>query len=250
MRRFLFGLGVALALLAAAPCFAFDDVFQQTYPLPAGGSFLLQNVNGSVEVRGWDRNEVEVHAVKSARRNPRDLGRVQIEVKAQADSVSVETHYPQDDGVDVSVEYRVRVPRRIRLNHIGTVNGAVRVFGVEATGDLRSVNGNVEVQDSSGRLNARTTNGNLRVELRQLAPGGPMSLESVNGSIVLALGAEANATLEVRSVNGDFRSESPVMLEGALDSRQFHGKLGGGGDTIRIRTVNGNIRLLALRPIV
>jgi hypothetical protein len=32
----------------------------QIYPLPSGGSFVLENVNGSVQVEGWSRDEVEV----------------------------------------------------------------------------------------------------------------------------------------------------------------------------------------------
>ncbi len=240
---------VAAAVLAA-PCFAFDEVFQQTYPLPAGGSFRLQNVNGSVHVSGWDREEVQVRAVKSARRNPRDLHRVQIEVQARPDSVAVETRYPSDDGVEVYVEYRIRLPRRVLLTHVATVNGTVHVSGVEARGEVRSVNGNVEVYDSSGRLNAHTTNGNVRLELRQMDPSGPLIAETVNGSIVLALPPDAGAELDVRSVNGDFHSELPLTLSGSIGSREFHGRLGAGGSSIRIRTVNGTIRVEMIRPMV
>src|SRR5574337_795748 len=116
MRRLAVGLAVvAAAAIVAAPCLASDEIFQQTYPLRAGGSFQLQNVNGSVQVSGWAREEVEVRAVKSARRNPRDLQRVQIEVQAGPDGVDVETRYPQDNGVEVFVEYRVRVPHQVVL---------------------------------------------------------------------------------------------------------------------------------------
>ena len=44
---------------------AADENFHQTYPLAAGGSFALENVNGSVQVEGWSRDEVEVSAVKT-----------------------------------------------------------------------------------------------------------------------------------------------------------------------------------------
>jgi DUF4097 and DUF4098 domain-containing protein YvlB len=241
---------VVAAGILAAPSLAFDEVFQQTYPLEPGGSFQLQNVNGSVQITGWDRHEVEVHAVKSARRNRADLERVQIEVEAQPDSVRVETGYPKDEGVEVYVEYRVRVPRHVALRRIATVNGSVHVTGVEATGELRSVNGNVEVSDSSGRLSAHTTNGNVRLELRQLEPGGLLSLDTVNGSVVLALPPDADAVLDARSVNGELRSELPATLGSSLGSREFHARLGAGGNPIRIRTVNGAIRVLPVRPIV
>ncbi len=66
------GFGVLLAtglIFSASPSFAGEPIFQQSYPLAAGGSFLLENVNGSVQVEGWDRNEVEVRAVKMTERN-------------------------------------------------------------------------------------------------------------------------------------------------------------------------------------
>lgn len=234
----------------AVPSFAFDEVFQQTYPLPAGGTFQLQNVNGTVQVTGWERNEVEVRAVKSAKRDPRDAQRVRIEVETSADSVSVATRYPQDGGVEVVVEYRVRVPHRVVLKRVATVNGAVRISGVDAAGELRSVNGNIEVFDSSGGLSAYTTNGNVRMELEGLDPDGPMSIETVNGSVVLGLPVGIGAELDARSVNGDLRSELPLILQGTHGSREFRGRLGPGGSTIRIRTVNGGIRVVTTRPTV
>src|SRR5437879_5838380 len=67
----LFVLG--LSLLAVPARASVDEVFDRTVALRSGGSFELQNVNGKVEISGWDRSEVEIHAVKSAKRNQRDL---------------------------------------------------------------------------------------------------------------------------------------------------------------------------------
>ena len=50
----------------AASCLAMSKDFDQSYPLQPGGTFELQNVNGTVEVEGWDRDAIEVHAVKTA----------------------------------------------------------------------------------------------------------------------------------------------------------------------------------------
>lgn len=237
------------AALLAGPAFAFDESFQQTCPLRPGGTFELQNVNGSVVVTGWERNEVEVHAVKTAR-NLEDLQRVKIEVSAKADKVAVSTRYPEDEGVGVSVEYRVHVPRRVLLGRVTTVNGAVRVAGVEGSGELHAVNGDVEALDSAGRFRAYTTNGNVRLELRSLDGEGALTAETVNGSVVVALPRGVGGELDVRSMNGDFRSELPVMLSGSFGAREFHGRLGAGGAPIRIGTINGSVRILALRSTV
>jgi hypothetical protein len=245
-----------LLVLAAAilfPCIpgfaSTEQVFERTYPLPSGGHFVLENVNGSVQVEGWDRNEVEVRAVKTAQNDPGDVDRVEIEVESHPDEVDVHTRYPGGEGAGVAVEYHIHVPNRVLLGRVHTVNGSLIVRGIDGGGELRSVNGDVEVLESSGRFNAKTTNGNLRLELRELADGAPMNLETVNGSVELGLPWDSRADLNVRDMNGDLYSEVPVTATTVLPGLcTFHGRLGGGGGAISVRTVNGGIRLLLEHP--
>lgn len=246
------GLLAAALLVCALPGQAANQTFEQTYPLNSGGRFMLENVNGSVRVEGWQREEVEVRAVKSSFRGARDLDRVRIQVVSRPGAVAVRTLYPQGEGVEVAVEYVVHVPYRVLLGNVETINGSVVVSGVEGEGDLRSVNGNVEVLDSSGRFSAKTTNGNLRLELTRLLDGKPMDIETVNGSVFLELPSNAHADLSVLNMNGDFVSELPVVsTTGSLTSPVFHARLGaGGGGQILLRTVNGGIRLIRERPSV
>src|ERR1700730_18719396 len=102
---------LVLATASAAPWFAISKEFNQTYPLQAGGSFELQNVNGTVDVQTWDRAEVEGHAVKTAKHQESDLALVSIDVDARPDAISVTTRYPQNEGVEVAGAYTVQVPR-------------------------------------------------------------------------------------------------------------------------------------------
>ncbi len=229
----------------------FDEPFDQVYKLGSGGSFSLLNVNGSVQVSGWEREEVQVHAVKTAKGNPQDLARVRIEVQKGDGRIAVRTIYPPNEGVEVSVEYQIRVPHRILLERLETVNGNVRVTGVEGSGDLRSVNGNVDLLDGAGHFNARTTNGNLRVELRELDADASMALQTVNGSVVLQVPTDISADLDVDTMNGDFHSDLPLTLKGSMAAQAFRGRLGhGGGAEVKITSVNGAIRVVTARPVV
>jgi hypothetical protein len=239
-----------LAAASAVPCFAITKEFDQTYPLQPGGSFELQNVNGTVEVQTWDRDEVEVRAVKTAKRKESDLDLVSIDVDAKRDSVSVTTRYPQNEGVEVAVEYVVHVPHRAHVEHLGTVNGTLRVAGVEAVEDLRTVNGNIEVYEGGGSVHAHTTNGNVHLELLHLLDKNGAIAETTNGSLLLAVPADTQADLEARCLNGSFSSELPLSLASTQRPRETHGKLGKGGVPIRLHTVNGGIRVVALRSTV
>jgi DUF4097 and DUF4098 domain-containing protein YvlB len=239
----------ALAV-AAVPGFAISKDFNQSYPLQPGGTFDLQNVNGTVEVQGWDKDLVEVHAVKTAKLKETDLERVSIDVSANAGGVSIATRYPQNEGVEVAVEYTIHVPHGAKLEHLGTVNGTLRVAGVDEVEDLRTVNGNIEVYGAESTVHARTTNGNVRLELSHVHGVGGTLAETTNGSVVLAVPANSQADLEARCLNGNFLSELPVEMQSTLKPREMHGKLGRGGAPIKLHTVNGGIRVMALRTTV
>ncbi|MGC1687480.1 MAG: DUF4097 family beta strand repeat-containing protein [Candidatus Acidiferrales bacterium] len=241
-------IAAACLLCVSSSVFAFTQVFEQSYPLSSGGRFALVNVNGSVQVEGWERDEVEVRAVKTGEGDDGDLNNVRIEVESARDGVAVHTRYPKGEGVPVFVDYQIRVPYRVLLSDIATVNGSVSIRGVEGSGDLHSVNGNVEVTDSAGRFSAHTTNGNVHLELSRLADGAPMVLETINGSVLLGLPSNARGDIRARSLNGELNSDLPRIVRGSYEGRGFHGTLGSGGGAITLRTVNGGIRILLERP--
>jgi Putative adhesin len=263
MHRSLYRAACLLVFLIGfvVPALASVQVTDHTYPLSPGGEFTLKNINGSVQVDGWEREAVEVEAVKTARSNPSDLDRVQIDVRRAAGSIAVYTRYPEGDSVEVAVDYRIHVPYRVLLGGVETVNGSVTVRGVDGSGELRSVNGDVDVMDSSGRFTARTTNGNVHLDLRRLHGDGPMDLATVNGSLLLALPDDTRATLSVRSMNGDFQSELALETTTSLGARVFRARLGAAAGNspqaadqdaseVTLSTVNGAIRVVRERPSV
>src|SRR6266704_560469 len=209
-----------LAAVWGFPAYAISKDFNQSYPLQPGGTFELQNVIGTVEVQGWDRDEVEIHAVKTAKQRESDLDRVSIEVDARLDAISVATRYPQNEGVEVAVEY--------------------------------TVNGNIEVFEAGGSVHAHTTNGNVHLELTHLREKDKngATAETTNGSLVLAVPSDMQADVESRCLHGNFFSELPITMESTQRPREMHGKLGRGGAPIHLRTVNGGIRLIVLRSTV
>jgi hypothetical protein len=241
---------LALAAVSAAPGFAKSKDFNHSYPLQPGGSFELQNVNGPVQVEGWDRDVIEIHAVKIAKEKESDLDRVSIEVDAKPNDVSVVTRYPQNEGVEVAVEYTIRVPHGARVEHIATVNGTVKIAGVGSVDELRTVNGNIEVYEGGGSVHAHTTNGNVHLELSRVLDEKGLAAETTNGSVLLAVPQDTQANLEARSLNGSFYSELPFSQETALRPREMRGKFGKGGAPIRLNTVNGGIQIVILRSTV
>ncbi|HMD31695.1 MAG TPA: hypothetical protein VKG84_07280 [Candidatus Acidoferrales bacterium] len=253
----------AAVALPAAQAPAVEN-FERTVPLQPGGSFSLSNVNGSIEIEGWDRDEVYISARKYSTRAAEDLGQVDISVLSSAGSVAVATRYPEGSGVEVNVEFHVRVPARVLLASVTTVNGSVAVHDVSGAGSLAAVNGSVMLARSAGMFSAHATNGNVSLELLSLdgalAQAGAsdraaarrgISAQTVNGQVTVALPADAGAELEARTQNGDFVSDLPLLARSsAAAGRVIRGRVGSGGLPVYLRTVNGSIRLRITRPLV
>ena len=62
------------------------------------------------------------------------------------------------------------------------VNGTLRISGVEAVEDLRTVNGNIEVYEGGGSVHAHTTNGSVHLELLHVQDKSGAIAETTNGS--------------------------------------------------------------------
>src|SRR5690242_3243092 len=104
--------GAVLALLIALPAYAeVTQEFHRTVPLTADGRVSLNNINGDVEITGWDKNEVQIDAVKSARDQQR-LDNIRIEINNSSSSIEIETKYPEHlfNNNPGSVHYTLHVP--------------------------------------------------------------------------------------------------------------------------------------------
>lgn len=278
--RFPVVLVLLLVALSAAPAAAetITEEIHHTYELAAGGTVDLSNVNGEVTVEAWDRDEVELHVEKKVKARGRDTAEeamraFRVEIEATGDRVRVETRKPRgDDGVlgwifgsnvQYSADYRVKVPRRTDLV-AESVNGAVRVDGVDGDVDAETVNGRVTltgvsgrvsastvnggltVRDARGAVSARSVNGSMEVELVEVAPGEDMRFSTTNGSVRLSLPADVRTHLEARTTNGGLHTDFPVEVRGRNSKRVDADLNGGGSGHLEIHTTNGGIRISRL----
>lgn len=154
------GLILAVAVQARADE-PYTKEFHQVYPLSSTGEVSLENLNGSVQITGWDRNEVKVDAVERA--DSREmLNRLQIQVNSAPDDVSIKTEFPHDwlsHHGSWRVNYTVMVPKRAALGKIDLVNGAVVIRDVSGDVSASSVNGPVNASGLSGAVRLSAVNG-------------------------------------------------------------------------------------------
>lgn len=264
--KVLMALCLTLLLLAVSCVLAGEEYqqdFSKTLPLKAGDRFSLENVNGDITVATWKNDQVEIKAVKTARRNKADLDKVEIRVDEGTGSVSVKAIWPKfPRRANVTVQFTVMVPEGVNLDDVDTVNGSVDVTGRYGEMEVGTTNGGITVEDASGDLSADTTNGSVRVarfegridaettngniRLEGIAVTGGLTAGTTNGSITLSIGSpEAlNADLSAATTNGSVTVDFPVTLESLTRSRRrIEAKIGQGGLPIDLRTTNGSIKL-------
>lgn len=228
------------------------EVFEKTYPLSANGRVSVSNVNGSIVVEAWDRNEVHLVATKTAE-SKEDLGDVEIVVDAKADSLSVETDYKEWTWKDkseknrrrgVDVQFKLSVPRTAMLNEVETVNGSVTVSNFVNFTKISTVNGNVNAGNLRGAADLSTVNGEVIADFDRLETGSRINLSTVNGKVNLTIPSDANATIKADSLNGDISNAFGLPVrKGEYVGRDLYGRVGSGEVQIKLNSVNGPLAI-------
>lgn len=233
----------AFAVLATVGSAKVTEKFAQTYALDANGTIQLENVNGSVEIVAWDRNEVSLEAEKSAR-NEEGLARMQLRIQSDNRRLAIKTEYEKKwrfwENMNAQVHYKLMVPAGVALDQIEVVNADIRVKDVRGAVHLESVNGGIEAEGIAGPGSFETVNGTIRVSYAAMPEGGRISLDTVNGTCKLALPADAAFDFDADTVNGRIHCDFPITLRDS-GKREMHGSVAGGGTRVSLESVNGSL---------
>lgn len=217
--------------------------------LGAPGSALSVDAspNGGIRVEGWDEPDVLVRAVvQTWGETDADAREVLGAVRVNATGARVTAEGPARDGDRSrrgwSVSYRIWAPRQTALDLVAR-NGGVSLREMHGDARFTTTNGGVTLDDVSGRIVGRTANGGVNVRLSGARwDGAGLDVETTNGGVTLALPRDYSAALEVSTVNGGLRSDFPVTLPDGR-GRELRTTLGSGGPLLKVRTVNGGVRL-------
>jgi hypothetical protein len=206
--RFITALG-ALPLAA----FAGGGSVDRTVNATPNGEVVISNVSGTVDVRGWDRNEVRVTGQLEE-----DVERVDVESTGGRTMIKVIVPHGGNDG-DATLE--IQVPRMSSVE-VSAVSADVSSRGVLGMQRLKSVSGEITADISGDDSEVRSVSGDMTVR----GSGKPLRLRvsSVSGSLDLT---NAAGSLDVVTVSGDVRVQM--------------------GDTseVRARTTSGDLNVRA-----
>ena len=125
-----------------------------------------------------------------------------------------------------------------------TSGGSIRLEKV--SGDLlaHTSGGSIRIEDAGGRVDAKTSGGSVEVAFaKDNAHGG--QLETSGGGVTVRLDRSANLNLEASASAGSVSSDLPIQVVGTLSKSHLSGTIGSGGETLRLQSSGGPVRIEA-----
>ena len=124
-----------------------------------------------------------------------------------------------------------------------TGDGSIRLVDVSGRADVDTEDGGIQLTGTLTAVRARTGDGSVTVRAEpRSAADEAWEIRTGDGTVTLELPDSLGAELDARTNDGAVRIEglafSPV---GEGDRRSARGAIGGGGNTLRVRTGSGTI---------
>jgi DUF4097 and DUF4098 domain-containing protein YvlB len=206
----------------------YEEKFEKTVSLDRDGKVSLRNISGDIEVKVWDRAEVQIRALKvsntdSEEQAQKNFAKVTIEIVQEGDTLRIETKRDKDyfrgssRNKNVSVDYWLTIPS-------------------QATADMKSVSGDIVMEDIGGDAKADSVSGDIDMN----GVGGSLRAHAVSGDLTIT-GARDGADCE--SVSGDLTIRN---VEGGADLKTVSGEIlleNSKGD-VEAEVVSGDIELI------
>lgn len=253
----------AVLLLSLAGCDSeservLEETFERLYTIQPASDISIQNRDGTVLVYGANTNEIRVQTTKKAYSHMR-LKEIAISVSVRPTSVSINAKFPPRPRWALfdrsgTVDYTIVVPAIANISQLHLDRGEVLVDGMHG----RSVHaclgdGRMSAHNCFTDVDVALQRGNLAIsydwwEHRTLSVQA--NTARGNTSVFLPGDAAFHLVAETRygKIANDFDNPAiaaPTSAEATKIDMLAHG---GGNAAIKVRTENGDIKVMAADP--
>jgi hypothetical protein len=241
---------------------------EKRFTVGAKPEVAVSTFDGAIEIRPWDKPEVEVIIEKrGADKNAiseievlssQDGNRVNVEVKS---SRSSGRHISIHIGSSPSAKLIVSLPASSDVV-AKSGDGSIDIERVTGKVELRSGDGSIHARDLAGDVAVNTGDGSITLDgtfagLRarsgdgsvkvHAAPGGGAAgdweITTGDGSITLEIPDGFNGELDAHTGDGRVHVDDVTIsnVQGDMRRNSVRGRLGSGGRLVRLRTGDGSI---------
>jgi DUF4097 and DUF4098 domain-containing protein YvlB len=242
-----------LTVLLASPLGAARaDTFDKQVSAEPRGSVVVSSVGGAIAITGWDKPQVDVHAVLPSGEQVEvtsGSGHVDIRVVRAnqpwwhgGGDAQLTVRIPQGSELEViavsaevkssgvlGVQRLQTVSGRIDADlaadaDVKTVSGEARLRGSGRPAHLRinSVSGDVSLINAAGDLEATTVSGMLRAVL---SPATSVRAHTTSGDLTLGGKLARGVTLDAQTISGEVSVHAPAEAGFDYDVSTFSGDI-------------------------
>ena len=259
---------MVLVVFLSGCIFRFDDKIYEyidtEYEADENTILEVSNVNGLVNITGWDGDTVKLRIIKSVNKiyGEDEFKKVEVNVNEIGNKLRIETVY-LENNVHVAVILDIKVPMYVTVESVQTINGGIyllnlkgdvqidvtngyiTVCGVDGYVAAKTVNGPITIRDTTGVNDIVTLNGVVDVELYDFKED--IEISTINGVMDIFINPELDANLEMesKSIAGgiSLNDMAPLLDITNFDTRHIKATLGEGGNKIYMSITSGFIEL-------
>ncbi|MCJ8320058.1 MAG: DUF4097 family beta strand repeat-containing protein [Colwellia sp.] len=228
------------------------DKIEKSFNVDESSQFSLENINGAVEIIGWDQQVIQVKATIKAD-NQDDRDRISIDMQQNSRGVIVETRYKKEsswgfnNNQSGNVTYEVMVPMDVNLSSIELVNGSLIIENVHGEVNVELVNGSVKAMGLMSNSDIASVNGSIKVQYESKASDiKQIKIQTVNGSIKLVLPENISASVDAETMHGSIKNDFGLSNdEESFMGKSLQGDIGSGDARVSLESVNGSIKILS-----
>ena len=242
--------GLAAAALALAACdittgaSEYSVREEKAFTVSGAPTVALSTFDGSIEVRGWDRDEVVVE-VEKVGPDQATAERIQVTATRNGSAITIDVRKPsplETTGLrrTPSANLVVSVPLKSAVV-ARSGDGSISIRRVTGTLDLDTGDGSVRIAEVSGSIVARTGDGDVigqkldgQAEIRTgdgvVGLDGvftALALETRDGAVEVTArrGSRTDGEWDITTGDGDIRVEVPEDFGAEVDARTGDGRV-------------------------
>jgi DUF4097 and DUF4098 domain-containing protein YvlB len=234
---------------------------ERTITPPNGPLRIESEVNGGLQVQGWDKDTYSGTACKAAEASTNNVEQIFAQIKLSLENGKVYVSGPSDRE-NWTVFLLVRTPKSANLElHANNgpvsiydldgklmaraINGPISLQGFSGDADISAVNGPIDLNGNSGKLKLHTENGPISVSLSgETWNGSGLEADAQNGPVSLRVPKNYQSSLLVES-----DGHSPMSCQASFcneahktwDEDRRRIEVGNAPAIIHLSTVNGPI---------
>lgn len=270
--------------LGIGPRFEATEVIDRTFAPKGTPTVIVDTFNGSIDVVAAEESSVSAQITRRASgTSPEDakasMDTVEVQASQEGNTIRIQAKTKENQlfsnrGANVAVQVPSGTILDLRTSNgkvevtglmgdvkaqssngkmtvkgtrgtvrLVTSNGAIELDGGVGPVHLESSNGSIHIRSDKALVDAHTSNGSIHFTTNKLAEGNH-HLGTSNGTIEVALPADAQFRVDATTSHGKITSDFPVQGGKAKPKSQLHGTVGSNPTvTLELTTSNGAIKI-------